>query len=130
MSYQVQIIIQVVLGLIFILDGVVKFVVPELGYERFATLGLPLPIVLAPIVGSIEIFGGGLLLYDLHTKEAISALLILTLGALIFTKVPILISDGFTVTLHHARLEIIVTTLLSLLLIIKIRQIEKEEIYV
>ncbi|WP_161568214.1 DoxX family protein [Anaerobacillus alkaliphilus] len=130
MSYQVQIIIQIVVGFIFIQNGIFKFIVPEFGYERFATLGLPLPFVLAPLVGCLEILSGGLLLYNLHIRKAITALLFVMFGAFFFTKIPILMNDGIVVALHQARLEIVLTTLLCLLLVIKIRQIENEEMYV
>ena len=55
-----MILIRVIVGLVFLLEGVLKFVRPEaLGAGRFAAIGLPFPHVLAPLVGGIEIGGGG-----------------------------------------------------------------------
>ena len=49
-----MILIRVIVGVVFLTEGVLKFVHPaELGSGRFAHIGLPLPHVLAPIVGAI-----------------------------------------------------------------------------
>lgn len=47
-----MILIRVVVGLVFVTEGILKFVHPsELGAGRFAAIGLPFPHTLAPLVG-------------------------------------------------------------------------------
>ena len=54
-----MILIRVMVGLVFLLEGVLKFVRPgEMGAGRFAEIGLPYAAHLAPLVGGIEIGGG------------------------------------------------------------------------
>ena len=56
-----MILIRVIVGLVFVLEGALKFVLPEeLGAGRFALIGLPLPHALAPLIGGVEICGVGL----------------------------------------------------------------------
>jgi DoxX len=54
-----MILVRVIVGLVFLTEGILKFVHPgELGSGRFAHIGLPLPYVLAPVVGAVEIAAG------------------------------------------------------------------------
>jgi putative oxidoreductase len=47
------ILIRVMVGVVFLTEGILKFVRPgELGVGRFAHIGLPWPHLLAPFVGS------------------------------------------------------------------------------
>jgi putative oxidoreductase len=86
-----MILIRVIVGLVFLIEGVLKFVLPgELGVGRFTSIGLPIPDLLAPLVGGVEIVGGAALLVNLFAGEAALALLVVILTALITTKVPIL----------------------------------------
>lgn len=87
-----MILIRVIVGLVFLIEGILKFVLPgELGVGRFISIGLPLPHVLAPLVGGVEIAGGAALLLNLYAGDAALALLVVILTALITTKVPILL---------------------------------------
>ena len=87
-----MILIRVVVGLVFLLEGILKFLRPEeLGAGRFEMLGLPLPHYLAPLVGGIEIGGGVAILLNFYAGDAALALLVIILTALIATKFPILL---------------------------------------
>jgi putative oxidoreductase len=87
-----MILIRVVVGLVFITEGVLKFVHPaELGAGRFATIGLPWPQLLAPIVGGIEIGAGVMVMLNFFAGDAALLLLAIIVTALVTTKLPILL---------------------------------------
>ena len=87
-----MILIRVIVGVVFLTEGILKFVRPgELGAGRFAHIGLPWPHLLAPFVGAVEIAGGGALILSFFAGDAALLLLIVILTALVTTKVPILL---------------------------------------
>jgi len=87
-----MILIRVLVGLVFLIEGSLKFLRPEdLGVGRFAEIGLPFPHYLAPVVGGIEIAGGAAILLNFYAGDAALALLIVILTALVTTKLPILL---------------------------------------
>jgi uncharacterized membrane protein YphA (DoxX/SURF4 family) len=87
-----MILIRVLVGLVFLLEGVLKFVRPEdVGAGRFAAIGLPFPEILAPLVGGVEIGGGAAILLNFYAGDAALALLVVIVTALISTKLPILL---------------------------------------
>jgi putative oxidoreductase len=87
-----MILIRVIVGLMFLFEGALKFVRPgELGAERFAALGLPFAHQLTPLVGGIEIAGGAAILLNLYAGDAALAMLAIVASALVATKVPILL---------------------------------------
>ncbi len=91
-----MLLVRIVVGLIFVPEGVLKFMFPdELGGGRFAHIRLPLPHILAPVVGAVEIAAGGLLLLGLYAGQAAILLLCVIVTALVTTKVPILLGHGF-----------------------------------
>jgi uncharacterized membrane protein YphA (DoxX/SURF4 family) len=86
-----MILIRVIVGLVFLTEGILKFVLPgELGAGRFAAIGLPWPHFLAPMVGGLEIVAGLGVLLDFYAGEAALVLLAIILTALVTTKFPIL----------------------------------------
>jgi uncharacterized membrane protein YphA (DoxX/SURF4 family) len=86
------ILVRLIVGLVFLIEGVLKFVLPnELGEGRFALIGLPFPHVLAPLVGGIEIVGGIAVMLNLFAGDAALLLLCVIVTALVTTKVPILL---------------------------------------
>ncbi len=88
-------IVRILVGLVFITEGVLKFVLKsELGTGRFARIGLPVPHLLAPFVGIVEIVSGAAVLLNLYTGEAAVLLLCVIVTALITTKFPILIGHS------------------------------------
>ena len=87
-----MILIRVIVGLVFLTEGILKFVYPgELGWGRFAHIGLPYTHVLAPFVGAVEIAAGGALILNLYAGDAALLLLIVILMAIFTTKAPILL---------------------------------------
>ena len=87
-----MILIRVMVGLVFVLEGSLKFLRPEeLGAGRFEALGLPIPQFLAPLVGGMEIGGGAAILLNLYAGDAALALLVVIVTALVTTKLPILL---------------------------------------
>ena len=86
------ILIRVIVGIVFVTEGILKFVHPgELGAGRFAHIGLPFPNVSAPLAGAIEIAGGAAVILNLYAGEAAILLLLVIITALITTKIPILL---------------------------------------
>jgi len=87
-----MILIRVMVGLVFVLEGILKFVRPEeLGVGRFDAISLPWPHYLAPLVGGVEIGGGLLILLNFYAGDAALALLIVILTAIVTTKFPVLL---------------------------------------
>jgi len=87
-----MILIRVIVGLVFLTEGILKFLHPgELGSGRFAHIGLPLPYITAPLVGAIEIAAGAAVILNLYAGDAAILLLLVIITALITTKIPILL---------------------------------------
>ncbi len=87
-----MILIRVMVGLVFLLEGILKFVRPEdIGAGHFAAIGLPFPEILAPLVGGVEISGGMAILLNFYAGDAALALLVVIVTALVSTKLPILL---------------------------------------
>ncbi len=115
-----MILIRVIVGLVFMTEGILKFLRPdELGKGFFAGIGLPFPHVLAPLVGGIEIAGGAAILLDFYAGDAALVLLAVMIAALVTTKLPILLgrplgpfapvklpSYGWLSFLHEARVDL------------------------
>lgn len=86
------ILIRVIVGLVFLTEGILKFMLPqELGAGRFARIGLPLPHVLAPFVGGVEIVAGAAMILNLYAGDAAVLLLAVIVTSLVTTKAPILL---------------------------------------
>lgn len=87
--------IRVVVGIVFLTEGILKFLRPgELGAGRFAHIGLPMPHLLAPFVGVVEIGAGAAVAFGVYTGEAAILLLCVIVTALVTTKVPILLGHS------------------------------------
>ena len=90
------ILIRLVVGGVFLSEGVQKFLFPnENGVGRFTKIGIPAPEVMAPFVGVVEIVCGALILIGLLTRLAAIPLIIDMLVAILSTKIPILLGHGF-----------------------------------
>jgi putative oxidoreductase len=90
------ILIRLMVGGIFFLEGVQKFLYPgDLGVGRFIKIGIPAPEVMAPFVGGAEIVCGMMLLAGLLTRLAAIPLLIDISVAILSTKIPILLGQAF-----------------------------------
>ena len=85
------ILIRILVGWVFVSEGIQKFVFPEtLGVGRFTKIGIPAPGFIAPFVGAVEIACGLMLLLGLLTRIATIPLLIDITVAIISTKIPML----------------------------------------
>ncbi len=100
------ILIRLIVGGVFLTEGIQKFLLPgELGVGRFVKIGIPLPEVMAPFVGVVEIVGGTLLLVGLLTRLATIPLIVNMLVAIGTTKIPILFKDGLWKAVHESRVD-------------------------
>lgn len=87
-------------GWVFLSEGIQKFSFPQaLGVDRFVTIGIPWPQVMAPFVGAVEIVCGALSLLGLLTRLAAVPLLLYICVALYSTKVITMAKNGL---LEHA----------------------------
>ncbi len=87
-----MLLVRVMVGVVFLTEGILKFLRPgELGSGRFAHLGFPLPHLLAPLVGGVEVLGGGAVLLGLFASEGALALFVVIATAIVTTKIPILL---------------------------------------
>jgi uncharacterized membrane protein YphA (DoxX/SURF4 family) len=90
------ILVRLLVGLVFLSEGIQKFLYPEaLGVGRFVKIGIPAPEVMAPFVGICEIVAGGLIVAGLLTRPAALVLFIDISVAIVSTKIPILLGEGF-----------------------------------
>jgi uncharacterized membrane protein YphA (DoxX/SURF4 family) len=110
--------IRLAVGLIFITQGVLKYIDPNMGVNRFAKIGFPHPYFTAHFVGAFEIVCGFLVLVGLVTRIAAIPLLIVSCTAIATTKVPELSrpNQGFWFMVSDARTDF--SMLMSLLFLI------------
>lgn len=100
------VIIRLMVGAVFISEGIQKFLFPvEVGAGRFEKIGMPSPEVVAPFVGCFEIACGVLVLLGLATRLAVLPLIVIMLTALVTTKYPIFVDQGFWKMAHEARTD-------------------------
>jgi putative oxidoreductase len=66
-----------------------------LGAGRFTRIGIPLPDVMGPFVGGVEIVCGALIIVGLLTRLAAIPLIITMIVAIVSTKTPILLGHEF-----------------------------------
>jgi len=112
------IIIRIIVGLIFISEGFLKYKqIQWLGPGRFTELGFTNPFFWAYFTGAIEIVCGMLVLLGLFTRVASVPLLIIMLIALVTTKLPLIDTRGIWIFLHEYTTDFALTLLLILLFI-------------
>ncbi len=112
------ILLRLVAGLIFLSEGIQKYLFPELlGTGRFVKIGFSDAAFWAYFTGTFEIVCGILVVIGLFTRLASLPLLIIMITAFITTKYPMLIQKGFWVTAHEYRVDFAMTLLLVYLLI-------------
>lgn len=108
---------RLIVGLVFLSEGLQKFLFPELvGTGRFTKIGFSNPEFWANFTGVFEIICGILLLFGLLTRLASIPLLIVMLVAFIKTKIPVLADRGFWAMAHEYRTDFAMTLLLVFLL--------------
>lgn len=90
------ILIRLMVGTVFFFEGVLKFLYPdELAAGRFTRIGIPLPQIMGPFVGGVEIVCGALVVIGFLTRLAAIPLLIDITVAILSTKIPILLGRDF-----------------------------------
>jgi putative oxidoreductase len=88
--------IRIMVGAVFASEGIQKFLYPAaIGAGRFAKIGIPGPEIMGPVVGIIEITCGVLVLLGLLTRLAAVPLIGVMVVAIVSTKIPILLGEGF-----------------------------------
>ena len=98
-------IIRLLVGLVFLSEGIQKFIMSEATIDRFTKAGIPHPQFFVPFVGAMEIICGFLLIIGLVTRIASVPLLIVILTAIYTTKIPILLDKGFWAAAHEGRAD-------------------------
>jgi uncharacterized membrane protein YphA (DoxX/SURF4 family) len=102
---EATIFIRLMIGGIFLSEGIQKFLYPDLlGAGRFMKIGIPIPEIMGPLVGAVEIICGALILIGYLTRLAAIPLLINISVAIISTKIPILLGHDYWL-FHVARLS-------------------------
>lgn len=105
-SSKSTLIIRLMVGVVFISEGIQKFLFPALrGAGRFEAIGLPSPGFLGSFVGTFEIICGVMILLGLLTRYASIPLIIIMLVAISTTKIDILVEQGFWDMMHAARTD-------------------------
>jgi putative oxidoreductase len=115
-----SILVRLLVGLVvFLPEGIQKLLFPEvLGAARFASIGIPHPALMGPLVGCFEIVCGALIIVGLFTRLAAIPLIVIMAVAIVSTKLPILLGHdwwifhlpklsryGFWSMLHEARAD-------------------------
>jgi uncharacterized membrane protein YphA (DoxX/SURF4 family) len=112
------ILVRLVVGLIFLSEGIQKYLFPELlGTGRFIKIGFSHAAFWAYFAASFEIVCGIFVVLGLFTRLASIPLLIIMITAFITTKYPMLMLKGFWVTAHEYRVDFAMTLLLVYLLL-------------
>jgi putative oxidoreductase len=100
------ILIRLMVGAVFFSEGIQKFLFPLAnGSGRFEKIGLPMPEILGPFVGTFELICGALILIGLITRTAAIPLIIIMITAIWTTKVTLLNDQGFWEMAHAARTD-------------------------
>lgn len=105
-SLAAVLLVRFAVGGVFLSEGIQKFLFPEdLGFGRFAKIGIPVPGFTAPFVGFVEVICGLLLIVGLLTRWATIPLLADMAVAIWKTKLPLLAKSGFWAMAHEARVD-------------------------
>ena len=100
------VLIRIMISAVFLSKRLQKFLRPtKVDANRFAKIGLPSPEMLAPLVGGFEVVCGVLVILGLWTRLATLPLLAIMGTAIVTTKIPILLNDGFWTMAHAARTD-------------------------
>jgi len=99
--------IRLAVGLIFVTQGILKFLDPAMGVARFTRIGFAHPAFTAHFVGAFEIVCGAAVLLGLFTRLASLPLLVIISAAIVTTKLPELShpSQGLWFMISDARTD-------------------------
>lgn len=104
------ILIRLVVGAVFLSEGIQKFLFAEaLGVARFTKIGFANPEFWANFTGFFEIVCGFLILLGFLTRLSSVPLLIVMIVAFITTKYPMLVDKGFWAMAHEYRTDFAMT---------------------
>ena len=107
------ILIRLIVGLIFLTEGIQKYLFPELlGTGRFLKIGFSNPSFWAYFTGTFEIICGILIVLGLLVRLASIPPFIIMVVAFFTTKWPILMNKGFWQFAHEYRTDFAMTLLL------------------
>jgi len=111
--------IRIAVGLIFFTQGILKYIDPNVGVNRFTRIGFAHPLFTAHFVGALEIVCGLLILAGLFTRTAAIPLLIIIGTAIATTKIPELTrpGQGFWFMVSDARTDFAMLMCLLFLLV-------------
>ncbi|PJZ76056.1 DoxX family protein [Leptospira neocaledonica] len=84
-----NIIIRILVGGVFIWEGIIKFLYLNQGIGRFTKLGFSNPEMTAAFIGGLEIIGGTMLVLGILTKPLSIVFFIEMLVAMYLTKLPL-----------------------------------------
>ncbi|SFD70419.1 Uncharacterized membrane protein YphA, DoxX/SURF4 family [Lentibacillus persicus] len=101
-------------GYVFLTSGVLKLVVSDFK-ATFMSLGLPFPESVLFLVAITEIACSAFILARMYIRQAAAPLILIILGAIFLTKLPIIMKQGFLSFAFEARLDIVMLILLLLL---------------
>jgi uncharacterized membrane protein YphA (DoxX/SURF4 family) len=95
-SSSTTIFIRIMVGCVFLTEGIQKFLYPAArGAGRFEVMGFPAPEFFGPLVGSLEIVAGLLILIGFVTRLGAFITFAIMLVAIIVTKITILFGEAF-----------------------------------
>lgn len=110
--------VRLAVGWVFLSEGIQKFLFPAtLGVGRFTKIGIPAPQAMATVVGCFEIVCGALVIAGLATRFASIPLLVIISTAIVTTKFPMLVHQGFWTAAHESRVDLDMFLLLIFLII-------------
>ncbi len=111
--------IRFAVGLIFLTQGILKYIDPAMGVVRFTKIGFPHPYFTAHFVGAVEIVCSSLVLLGLWTRPAALPLLVVISTAIATTKIPELFrpNQGFWYMVSDARTDFAMLCCLIFLLV-------------
>jgi putative oxidoreductase len=108
-------VMRLMVGGVFLSEGILKFVYPNQGVGRFTKLGIPMPELTATFIGGLEIVGGILLIAGLFTRIIAIPFIVEMVVAILTTKIalylgtsplplpPALPKVGFWAVMHETR---------------------------
>jgi len=88
------IIIRLMVGAVFLFEGILKFLYTNQGVGRFTKLGFPFPETTAHIIATGEIIGGLLLLLGLFTRFDSLYFIIQMIVAVLSTKISLYLGNS------------------------------------
>ena len=99
--------VRIAVGLIFLTQGILKYIDPNMGVVRFTRIGFPHPYFTAHFVGAFEVVCGILILLGLWTRLGSIPLLVVITTAIATTKIPELFraNQGFWYMASDARTD-------------------------